>query len=419
MRGLGTTPEFLPPTLAILDHRLAAGSTAPIAVGLSGGSDSVALALIASVWAKCHNRALHVLTVDHQLNPDSAGWSQNCAAFAARLGVTHHNLNWDGPKPTTGLPAAARQARHRLLAVRAREIGAKVILLGHTADDRAEGHLMRQTGSTTPDPREWAPSPIWPEGRGIFVLRPLLDLRRGELRQWLTSRGETWIEDPANENPKFARARARATLDPLTWVAPTLSDDGALAGLAAEAGFNPILALPRASLRQVNLQTIRALTGIACLCVSGGSRPPRTEPLDRLVDRLLGDDDVVATLAGARVEADMVQVRFMRNPGELARRRVGPMPLRAGLATVWDGRYVLTTEMPAEVVALQGHMTELSKAARKPLKALPVAARGALPLVHAGNAFCPILEDVSGFKITYLIPDRFRAATGLVTFEPN
>src|SRR5205085_8990913 len=70
-------------------------------------------------------------------------------------------------------------------------------------------HAMREAGATMPDPHEWAPSPAWPEGRGVFLLRPLLGVRRAAIREWLEGRGERWIDDPANEDPRFARARAR------------------------------------------------------------------------------------------------------------------------------------------------------------------------------------------------------------------
>src|SRR5213079_1546584 len=128
------------------------------------------------------------------------------------LGHPFRALGWSGDKPTTGLPAAARAARHALLADAAREAGARAILMGHTADDILEARLMRAEGSTTPDPREWTPSPAWPQGRGVFLLRPLLDLRRADLRRWLSARGETWIDDPANEDASYARPRARQAL---------------------------------------------------------------------------------------------------------------------------------------------------------------------------------------------------------------
>src|SRR5690606_37925979 len=118
-----------------------------------------------------------------------------CAELCARLGVGHRTLVWSGEKPAAGVPAAARAARHRLIADAARAAGARVVLFGHTADDVAEAAAMRAAGSSTPSPRAWSPSPVWPDGRGLCVLRPLLELGRAELRRWLAERGADWIED--------------------------------------------------------------------------------------------------------------------------------------------------------------------------------------------------------------------------------
>ena len=88
-----------------------------------------------------------------------------------------------------------------------------MILFGHTADDMAEAALMRATDA--PDLgtlREWAPSPAWPEGRGVFLLRPLLGVTRTALRAWLAARRLDWLEDPANGDQRFARSRARIAL---------------------------------------------------------------------------------------------------------------------------------------------------------------------------------------------------------------
>ena len=190
----------------VLDRRLQARHPRPIAVALSGGGDSLALLLATAAWAERAGRELLVLTVDHGLRAESADWTRTCAATAQRLGLAFRALAWTGAKPASGLPAAARLARHRLLADAARQARARVILMGHTASDIREAVAMRAAGSTTPDPREWSPSPVWPQGRGLFLLRPMLGLGRAEIRDWLTARGETWIDDPANADPAYARA---------------------------------------------------------------------------------------------------------------------------------------------------------------------------------------------------------------------
>jgi tRNA(Ile)-lysidine synthase len=143
---------------ARLDARLDGEARSPLALALSGGGDSLALALMAARWAQEHSRTLLILTVDHGLNPDSLGWTRACGETARRIGARFQALEWTGPRPSSGLPAAARQARHRLLAQAAREAGARVLLMGHTLDDVVEARAMRAGGSTTPSPREWAPA---------------------------------------------------------------------------------------------------------------------------------------------------------------------------------------------------------------------------------------------------------------------
>lgn len=396
----------------VLDRRLAAGSTAPIAVALSGGGDSRALALMAADWAQVHGRRLAILTVDHGLNPDSAAWSAACAALAVRLGATFHPLAWTGDKPAQGLPAAARAARHRLLADAARAIGARVILMGHTASDLAEAAAMRAEGSTTPSPREWAPSPAWPEGRGVFLLRPMLAASRAQVRGWLTDLGETWIDDPANEDQRFARARARLAEPPA--VAPLAALDPELAALAAAAQIDAagVVSLPRVRLPE-------RLVAAAALCAAGTARPPRADRLARIMQHLPLEEPFITTLAGARIQAKGERALFMREPGELLRSGIADLVLAPGEQTVWDGRFEITTQRVAVIAPLTGHAAQLPRAQRAALHDVPVRARAALPVVLDGDqAACPLLEETPGVSVRNLVRERLLAAAGAVEREP-
>ncbi|MES2343291.1 MAG: tRNA lysidine(34) synthetase TilS [Pseudomonadota bacterium] len=390
----------------VLDRRLLSPSPAPIVVALSGGGDSLALALIAADWARAHGRSLLILTVDHRLRAESAAWTQACAATARRLGAGFRALAWEGEKPATGLPAAARTARHRLIADAAREAGAKVVLMGHTASDRLEATAMRQAGATTPSPREWSPSPVWPEGRDVFLLRPLLTRTRADIRAWLAERGETWIEDPANEDVRFARARARAGLSGAeTDEVATVPDLADLARAATDLAGG--LALPRAAL----LKAPRAFLAIACLCAAGTARPPRSDRLARLAPSLSGD--FTATLAGARIEADGDQVRFLRDAG---RQGLTPLTLAAGATGVWDGRFEITTERPVTIQALAGQAAGLPASQRATLQRLPAGARGTLPFIAGEGS--PMLTQIPDLSARPLALDRLRAACGVVEREP-
>lgn len=402
----------------ILDRRLLKAAVAPLAVALSGGGDSVALTLMAADWARANRRRLVVLTVDHGLNPAALGWTARCRDLAARLGADFRALTWTGEKPVTGLPAAARSARHRLLAEAAREVGARVILMGHTADDRAEAAAMRADGSSTPEPQEWAPSPAWPQGRGLFLLRPMLGLRRGSLRAWLTGRGESWIEDPANEDPRFARARARVALAGAGAPPRAGARPEGLAALAGQVRDEHGLTLPRMALRAAPIDAARALVGAACLSAAGTARPPAGERLDRLTRALRGDGPVTASLAGARIEADLRDVRWIRQAGDIRRAGSGEMDLEAGEVAVWDGRYEIETDRAIRLGLLAGHAASLSPRARAAVSAWPAAARGGLPMIAGERPRCPLVEPVEGVVLKPLSLDRLLAACGAVDREP-
>src|SRR5258708_2867753 len=191
-----------------MDARLERDAARPVAVAFSGGGDSLALLLVARAWARQANRRLIAFTVDHGLQAESREWSLWCARRAARLGLAYRTLTWTGGKPRTGVAATARAARHRLIANAAREAGARVILFGHTADDVLEAEAMRADGLAIASPHPWSPSPVWPGGRDLFILRPLLGARRSALRDALCDRVEAGSDHPSLYDPRQRRDRA-------------------------------------------------------------------------------------------------------------------------------------------------------------------------------------------------------------------
>ncbi|MFC3078534.1 tRNA lysidine(34) synthetase TilS [Phenylobacterium terrae] len=404
---------------AALDRRLRSDAQAPIAVCFSGGGDSLALLLTASGWAQAHGRRLIALHVDHQLQPQSAAWAAWCAEAAARLDVPFRTLAWRGEKPVRGLPAAARLARHRLLAKAAREAGARVMLLGHTADDLSETLAMRAEGSTTPLAREWGPSPVWPEGRGVFLLRPLLALERAEIRAWLTALGESWIDDPANADLRYARARARAAGAQGGARAEPLGPGTADIARAVTLEAGDVMRVERDRLGQAAPEAAHAFLSAACLCAGGGERPPRGERVEALAARLRGEAGVIATLAGARIEADGESVWLTREAGEAARGGLAEMAIPAGARLVWDGRYEICTPEPAAIRRLAGAAARLSPGQQRALSAIRAGARGALPLIVAGEAVHSPLLGPSAASAAFLAHARLLAACGAVEREPD
>lgn len=405
---------------ARLDARLDRASSAPVALGLSGGGDSLALLHLAADWCARAGRPLLALTVDHGLSLESAGWTARAGRMAAEAGAAWRRLAWTGPKPATGLPSAARAARHALLAEAAREAGAAVLLLGHTADDHAETEALRLADAPAIGRlREWAPSPAWPEGRGVFLLRPMLDVSRAELRAWLVARRLGWLDDPANADARFARARLRAG-----------GVASAPAGADQPAGFGEALAdgrvvLPRGRLARADPVARRSLAA-ALACAAGAAGPPRGRSLATLLERLGGGDPsasstaadrtttTISTLGGARVEArgDTVVVGC-----DLGRAPPADGVLPPGEAVAWDGRFeVLAQEAGWRVGPAAGRLSRLPPAERALLQAAPSALRGAQPVFLRDHE---VRLRPDGATVHGLVAARFDAAVGRITREAD
>lgn len=418
---------------AHLNDRLDPGSAAPLALGFSGGGDSLALLTLALAWARPRGREVLALTVDHGLNSLSAEWTAAAGAQALALGARWRSLAWMGAKPTTGLPEAARRARHALLAEAARGARASVVLLGHTADDLAEGEVLRAQGGTLGRVRAWGPSPAWPEGRGVFLLRPMLEVSRATLRAHLTTLGLTWLEDPANSDPRFARARVRAARDGSS---PVVSrDSGDSGGLSRGPGVFEDARVPTVAATRGDkgrLRPARDLEAVgaiglprdadaatlarALLCASGHDVPPRGAALDRLRARLSSPGVVTAVLAGARAVADGDTVLICREAGEALRGGLAPMRIESGQVAIWDGRFEIESETGGEVRPVRGLAARLDAADRARLSGLTAAVRPTLPVLIRDGAARPVLAERIA-RVRSLTAERFRAACGEIAHE--
>lgn len=196
-----------PPFQTLLPKLDLTGRSAAIAA-VSGGSDSVALLLLAKAHLGPAGLKLVAVTIDHGLRKASADEAAGVARLCAAEGIEHRTLRWTGPKPETGVPAAARDARYRLLAQAADAVGTDLVLTGHTQDDQAETIAMRRRRGEGRGLAGMAPVTLY-DGR-IWIARPLLGNRRGELRAFLRGRGVGWVDDPTNRDMAYERARTRA-----------------------------------------------------------------------------------------------------------------------------------------------------------------------------------------------------------------
>lgn len=202
------------PDFDALVNRFSPEPKSPIAIAVSGGSDSLSLLRLAQDWGLQTGRPLIALTVDHRLREEAAREAQWVKALCDPFGIDHQTLIWDDPKPSQ---SAARMARYGLLSKATRAANASLLLVGHTLDDVIETALIRRRrggrDASIVGPVMTAPAPVWPDGRGVTVLRPLLDQTRVALRAYLTSIEQDWIDDPSNDNHAFERIGIRKFLN--------------------------------------------------------------------------------------------------------------------------------------------------------------------------------------------------------------
>jgi tRNA(Ile)-lysidine synthase len=183
-----------------------------IILAVSGGPDSIALMWLAARWRRGLARGprLVAVTVDHGLRPESAREAREVKRLAQALELPHRTMRWTGVKPKTGLPAAARAARYRLLAQAARAHGATHILTAHTRDDQAETLLMRlMRGSGIAGLAAMARQS---ERDGVGLARPFLHVSKAQLVATLKKAKIGFVEDPTNRDQNFTRPRLRAIM---------------------------------------------------------------------------------------------------------------------------------------------------------------------------------------------------------------
>lgn len=184
---------------------LAAAPDTSLAVAVSGGADSLALAAAARHETARADRPLRAVVVDHGLQPGSAAVARQTEAVLTGLGIDDVLVRTVRVTGAGGPEAAARRARYAAL----RDTGAGLVLLGHTRDDQAETVLLglgRGSG-----PRSIAGmrplDPPWG--------RPFLDLPRATTEAACAALGLRPWQDPHNADPTFTRVRLRAEALPL------------------------------------------------------------------------------------------------------------------------------------------------------------------------------------------------------------
>lgn len=379
----------------------------PVAVAVSGGADSMALALLAARRFK-----LHALIVDHRLREGSGAEAERVAGWLAARDIACTLLRRAGERPRRNIQNAAREARYRLMEDWCRAHGVRYLLLAHHRDDQAETLLLRLARGSglrgLAGMAALAP-PLAPESDLPRRARPLLDLPKARLVATCRSAGQTWIEDPSNRDLAHARSHARAML-----AAPPLPGldaarlaatarrlarareaiefyvDGHLARHAVieQAGYAR-LALP--GLLDAPQEIVLGALSRLFAMIGGRALPPRAARIEHVRLALAGSDFPGLTAVGCQLLPDRDgpdrdgKVLLCREPAAVA----PPVTLTDGRALLWDGRFLV--RLPGargEQVGALGEAGWTELLARHPelrRHALPHPVRLALPALRAAS----------------------------------
>jgi tRNA(Ile)-lysidine synthase len=183
-----------------------------IAVGVSGGSDSLALAYLLHLWCQERGGQVVALSVDHKLRPEAEEEAKWVRQALLSQGIRHEILTWDfSSKPQTGIQEKAREARYRLLEGWCAQHGILHLATAHHLHDQVETFLIRLENKSTLI--GLAGMPLVGERPNVRLLRPFLKFTKEDLCTIAETVYKEWVHDPSNLDLNFRRIYWRKKLE--------------------------------------------------------------------------------------------------------------------------------------------------------------------------------------------------------------
>lgn len=304
-----------------------------IGIAVSGGADSLALMLLVAAWRQAAPDAppAIVYSVDHGLRPEAAGEVEMVCRTAERFGLAARGLRWAGDKPASGLQAAARSARYRLIAGAMAVDGAAVCLTAHHQRDQAETVLMRLAHGSGVEGLSGMAKFSVVEGCPLF--RPLLGVSPLHLRALVEDNGLVPAEDPSNQDHAYERVRWRMMLPQLEYLglgeerlstfARRMGELDALVDQEVERHWPALVTRSAAgiAIRRDGLAALAGpvavrLLGRALALVGGGQKPHALGQVERLHAQIATTPALKRTsLHACLIESDGSSVTIVPEPG--------------------------------------------------------------------------------------------------------
>jgi tRNA(Ile)-lysidine synthase len=400
-----------------------------LAVAVSGGSDSVSLALLVKTWVRQHipkgfqdvgthhlkdegkTGTLTALIVDHGLRQESAAEAQQVCMLLASHQIPAVILRWTEEKPHNRLQERAREARYRLLTEWCCQHQVLHLLLGHHQDDQRETFQLRRAKKSGILGLSGMSSIL--ETPSVRILRPLLQFPKSRLRRYLTLQNIPFVEDPSNANLKYSRtALRRETMPP--------QEQEQLERKIERYGFRRIQKeneintavsecvevfsegygiLDRSAYQKLSSKRQQDVLQRCIMTFGVGQYPPRRDSLEIIMKNL----GTTCTLHGCLIFNRQGKIFFVREP-----QGIECAPLSGKSNTLrWDDRFILSFLPDASLLKNDDDKTHVGPLKEKGwtqikqtpegelLKAFPHPVRLGFPSLWKGSRFFHLLMPFS------------------------
>ena len=323
-----------------------------VAVGVSGGVDSLALCLLAHTWGEQNGVKLTALTVDHGLRKESAREAAQVKSWLTRRGIAHVTLVLDQPFPRYGIQAFARKWRFQLLGDWCRTNLVDVVMLAHTIEDQMETICMRILADSGPEGLSGMRRNT--VVRGLRIVRPLLKISKGRLVATCKAFNQDWVVDPSNEDTKYCRVKIRQLMP---YIEKAGLESNKMVRLASSMeklrnAFNNFSVsfikknggILKTGIAWINLSSFEELPNkfkelllLRLLVIIGGaSWPSSKKKINRLIDSLKQEKVTRITLGGCVIEKTILGKIWIYRE---IKRRCLSVVIMPGEKRRWDNRF--------------------------------------------------------------------------------
>lgn len=336
-----------------------------IAIGVSGGADSLALMLLVADWSEKQNISpeITIYCVNHGLRKGASAECELVVREAKKLGLEAYVLHWQGEKSKSALQENARNARYRLIGQAMKQNGAQILLTAHHSFDQMETILMRMANGSGMSGMVGMAK--LSQIQGVEIYRPLLQISPDDLAKIVKQANITPVFDPSNIDENYERVRWRKILPILFNLGLDASRFEKLSVRLnrADEALNEItnilfdekvtidsFAVAKISKKDFLLQSkelqIRLLQKILRK-IGSHKKPYALSQIEVLLNKIsIGEVLKKQTLHGCVIEEKNKILIFAREVSKISK---NTQMLDAGQEMIWDNRFIIKNKSKSQV----------------------------------------------------------------------